>query len=310
MYKSLGVKVDKIHKVLSFNHSAWMAPYIQLNTSYREKATNNFEKNYYKLKNNAVFGRSMMNLRGQRKIKLVRRWEGKGGARHHIANPAFERFKIFSDNLIAVELKKTEIFYNSPLFVGVICLDLSKSLMFNLLYNDIKPYFGDKLTCAYSDTDSFIFLIKDLDPYEFMKNNPHLFDTSDFKPDNPYGIQLLNKKKIALLKDEAGGKQIAEYVGLRSKLYTYRLDDESGTCTIKAKGLTKSVIRKLEFEDYKDCLFQGTDYSPVYKKQRLFRSENHQLFTVEENKLTLSSKDDKRVICEDGISTLPFGYEE
>lgn len=306
LYKSLGMKIDKIHRVLGFDHSNWMAPYVQLNAEQREKATTSFAKNFFKLMVNAVFGKTCENIRKHRDIHLVRSWHGTKGARKLVVKPNFKKITIFSENLVAIELKKTEILYDKVLYVGQTVLDLSKKHFYDIYYNKLKPGFGDSLQLCYVDTDSYIMKVTNSNPYQFMKNNPHLFDTSDYPVDNPYGISLANKKKIGLVKDEAAGRQIVEMVALRPKMYAYRFENE--TPIRKAKGLTKMIVRTLTFEDYKKCLFEGDDYEPVRKKQRNIRSENHVLFTVEENKITLSSKDDKRIIEHDGIKTVPYGY--
>lgn len=309
LYVRLGLKIDRIHRVLKFDHSDWMQQYIMMNTRLRERATNSFEKNYYKLKNNAVYGKTIENVRKRRDIKIVRKWLGRGQARKRIASPHFKKITIFSEDLAAIELKKTEVFYDKPIYVGVSVLDLSKSLLYDMFYNKIRPSFGDKMILMYVDTDSYIFKILDVNPYLFLKQNPDLFDTSEYEEDNPYGIVRANQKKIGLVKDETAGKIVAEFVGLRSKMYAYRLEGRDDSLK-KAKGLGRSVVKRLTFQDFKNCLFPNIDYEPEYKKQRMIRSDHLVLFTVEENKLTLSGNDDKRRIAKDGIDTFPFGFEE
>ena len=105
------------------------------------------------------------------------------------------------------------------------------------------------------------------------------------------------------MKDECGGEQITEFVGLRAKMYSYRVNGDEEK---KAKGVKKNVIKKdLAFDDYYQCLLET---KPVYKKMNLIRSEKHNLYTQTVNKIALSADDDKRVISEDGISTLAYGH--
>ena len=130
------------------------------------------------------------------------------------------------------------------------------------------------------------------------------FDTSDYPKDHPSGIETgINKKVIGMFKDEAAGKQIEEFVGLRSKLYSYQM---AGVDYKKAKGVKKNVVKKsITHEDYKNCLFTKQEQS---RRMNVIRSYHHEIFTEEVNKMALSADDDKRVIMEDGISTLSYGH--
>ena len=104
---------------------------------------------------------------------------------------------------------------------------------------------------------------------------------------------------IGKFKDEAAGKQITHFVGLRPKLYTYKIEEKGETR--KAKGVRKNVIKKsLSFEDYKKCLFTE---EPVMKEMNIIRSQNH-IFSMTVKKVALSANDDKRLICENKIDTL------
>ena len=170
----------------------------------------------------------------------------------------------------------------------------------------LKNHFGDNLKLCYVDTDSYLVKIMGENPYDFIKDNNSLFDTSNYSVNNQHKIQLLNKKKVGLLKDELGGCQMNEFVGLLPKMIAFKTDNENDECK-KAKGLGRNVIKKLTFEDYKSCLFQGEEYEPMYKKQKMIQSEDLQLYTVEVSKKTLSSKDDKRISIDD-FETIPYGF--
>ena len=109
----------------------------------------------------------------------------------------------------------------------------------------------------------------------------------------------INKKVIGKFKDEASGKQITHFVGLRPKLYSFKIEDEKET--LKAKGVKKNVIKNtLLFEDYKECLFSEKE---VMRNMNIIRSHNHDIYSITVNKIALSSNDDKRMICEDKINT-------
>ena len=121
-YLEMGLRVTAVHRGRSFNQSPWMEPYIRKNTELRKTAANSFEKHFFKLMNNSVFGKTIENIRKRQKkpTKLV-------------ARPNFDRSTIFDPNLIAVHMKKTELYFNKPVYVGQAILDLSKILMFDFI---------------------------------------------------------------------------------------------------------------------------------------------------------------------------------
>ncbi|XP_072383783.1 uncharacterized protein [Diabrotica undecimpunctata] len=186
-----GLILTKIHKVLKFNQSAWLRPYIELNTNLRAAATNSFEKNLFKLMNNAVFGKTMENQRRHRIVKLCKKWHGRYGAKNFIASSRFHSRTIFSENLVAIELKKSEVCFNKPLYIGAAILDISKLCMYDFHYNFMLPTMGEKnCSLLYMDTDSFIYELQCSDAYrEVLKAHPSKFDTSDYAENNPYEIE-------------------------------------------------------------------------------------------------------------------------
>lgn len=298
----LGVEMTKIHRAIKFNQSFWLKKYIDLNTEFRKHAKNEFEKNHFKLNNNAIFGKSMENIRNRRNIKLVTKWGGKGGARSVIAKINFKKSVIVNEDLFMVELGKTHIKFNKPLFVGMAILDISKDLMYDFHYYYIqKIYKNPKL--LYMDTDSLIYVFTDEDPYIKMKKDIKRFDTSDYAIDNRYGIPQANKKIVGLFKDENSGLIMTEFVGLRAKMYSFSLENDN--VLSKAKGISKNVTNTLTIDDYKNALFKN---HKLYKRQNNIISKNHNIFTIEQNKLTLSSFDDKRFIEENNVETLPWGH--
>lgn len=127
-----GLLLKKVHRVLKFKQSAWLKPYIDLNTKHRTLAKNEFGKSFYKLLNNAVYGKTMENLRLRTDIRLVSKWDGQGKnvGRKLVAQPNFKRCKIFDRNLVAIELNKSHILMNRPIIVGMCVLEISKVLIF------------------------------------------------------------------------------------------------------------------------------------------------------------------------------------
>ena len=159
------------------------------------------------------------------------------------AKPNYDRCTIFVENLIAVHLKKTMIYFNKPVYLGMSILDLSKSLMYDFHYNYIKTKYGDKAKLLFTDTDSLACEIKTKDFYKDI--NPDIderFDISDYQTNHPSGIKTrLNSKVLGMCKDEAGGKPIVEFVGLRVKLYSYKMLD--GSEDKKFKGVIRNVTK-------------------------------------------------------------------
>src|SRR5258708_23695471 len=179
-------------------------------------------------------------------------------------------------------------------------LDLSKSLMYDFHYNYIKKKYGRDAELLFTDTDSLMYDIKTDDVYKDISGDvDRLFDTSEFPKDHPSGLKTgVNKKVIGMFKDEASGKQILEFIGLRSKLYSYKMFDV-GKEKKKCKGVKKNVVQKsITNDDYKKCLLTGRN---KLRKMNVIRSHLHDIYTEEVNKVALSADDDKRVILEDGI---------
>ena len=290
---------QKVHRGIKFYQSPWMEPYIRKNTELRKTASSSFEKDFFKLMNNSVFGKTIENIRKRQNVNII---DNRKIAVKLSSKPNCERLTISDENSVAVYMKKTEVYFNKPIYVGQAILDLSKTLMFDFQYNYIKNIYGNNAELLFTDTDSLMYLIQTDDFYhDINKDIKKKFDTSDYPENHPSGIKTgVNKKVIGKFKDEAAGKQITHFVGLRPKLYTFRVEEKGETR--KAKGVKKNVIKKsLSFEDYKKCLFSEEE---VMKEMNIIRSQNHDIFSMTANKVALSANDDKRSICENRINTL------
>ncbi|CAH3166485.1 unnamed protein product [Porites lobata] len=221
-YLELGMRITAVHRGISFYQSSWMEPYIRKNTELRKSASNNFEKDFFKLMNNSVFGKTIENIRKRQNIELVNNRERAA----KLANrPNFDRCTIFDRNLIAIHMLNTEVYFNKPVYVGQAILDLSKTLMFNFHYTYIREKYGNKAESLFTDTDSLMYQIKTKDFYKDI--SPDIltkFDTSDYPSNHKSGILTgANKKVIGMFKDEVAGKQITHF--------------------------------KIDFDDYVKCLF-------------------------------------------------------
>ena len=297
-----GLVLKDVYRVIKFNQEAWLKPYIDINTKLRTEAKNEFKKEFFKLMNNSVFGKTMENVRKHRDIKLVTTDEKRNKL---VSEPNYHTTKHFSENLLAIEMKKTKVKMNKPVYLGMSILDISKTLMYEFWYDYIKPKYKEKAKLCYMDTDSFIINIFTEDFFEDINNDvERWFDTSNYDKNDKRPLQIgVNKKVIGMFKDELGGKIMKEFCALRAKTYTYLMDDDSEKK--KAKGTKKCIIKhRIKFEDYKDSLFKN---NTILRSQLRFKSDLHNVYTEEVNKIAISSNDDKRLQTSDRITTYPYG---
>ena len=300
LYNDLGLKITKIHRVLEFNQSPWLKQYIDFNTNKRKNAKNAFEKDFFKLMNNSVFGKTMENLRKRVDVRLV---TDEKKLMKMTSKPTYVSSRIFNENLVAVHKIKETLTLNRPAYIGMCILDLSKTLMYDFHYNYIKKKYGDKAKLLFTDTDSLTYEIETKDIYKDFWNDKDKFDNSDYDQDSQY-FDNSNKKVIGKFKDESAGVPITEFVGLRSKMYSYMKDNHRGGRT--AKGIKKYIIKNnIKHENYKETLFNNEQ---MHHKMKTIRSNNHQIGSYELNKVSLSCFDDKRYILEDGMTSYAYGH--
>ena len=155
-----GLKLKKVHRVIEFEQEAWLKEYIDVNTELRKKATNYFEKDFFKLMNNAVFGKTMENVRKHRDIKLVKSNKKRNKL---VSEPNFHTMKLIDNNLAIIEMKKVKVKMNKPIYLGLSILDISKITMYEFWYDYVKNKYQDKPRLCYMDTDSFVVNIKTKD---------------------------------------------------------------------------------------------------------------------------------------------------
>ena len=293
-----GLKIKKVHTIIEFNQKAWLKPYINMNTELRKLAKVDSEKDLFKLMNNAVFGKTMENIRKHRDIKLVTTERKRSKL---VSEPNYHTINYISEDLSIIEMNKTRVKMNKPKCLGLSILDISKTLMYEFWYDYMKPKYNDNVKLCYIDTDSFVMNIKTEDFYKDIANDVEKrFDTSNYEVNRPLPIGK-NKKVIGLMKDELGGKIITEFVTLRPKTYSYCKEDK------KAKGTKKCIIKRMiKFNDYKNCLLQD---EVLLKSQQRFISKKHDVYTENINKVALSNNDDKRIVSSDKITSYPYGYK-
>ena len=222
-----GLKLKKIHRIIEFNQEAWLKPYIDMNTKLRKIAKNDFEKDLFKLMNNSVFGKTVENIRKHRDIKLVTTDKKRSKL---VSEPNYHTINLISEDLSIIEMKKTKVKMNKPIYLGLSILEISKILMYEFWYDYMKPKYNDNVKLCYMDTDSFIMNIKTNDFYEDITSDvENRFDTSNYEVNRP--LPTGKNKKVT---DELGGKIITEFVTLRPKTYLFLTDD--GKEDKKAKG--------------------------------------------------------------------------
>ena len=306
-----GLLLKKVHIVISFRQEAWLKPYINLNTELRKNAKNEFEKDFYKLKINSIYGKTVQNDRKHRDIKLVTT-ENK---RNKLASePNYHSSKFISKDLLIMEMEKTEVKINKPIYLGQAVLDLSKTLMYEFWYDYLKPIYGEEIRLCYTDTGSFIMHIKTDDFYKDISADvDKWFDTSNFNKNDNRPLEIgKNKKVLGKFKDELGGKIMTKFVALRAKRYSFLIDDftdddyeKNRIVNKKAKGTKKCIVkRETLFNNYIDSLFKN---KVLYRSQQRFKSDHYKVYTEEVNKIALSSNDDKRIQTFDNVTTYPYG---
>ena len=228
-------------------------------------ATNNFEKDFFKLMNNSVFGKTIENIKRHRNINLLTTEEKYLPT---VMKPNFKSGVLFGEKLMGCEVVKFKVVMNKPVYLGQVIIDLSKIIMYEFHYDFMVLKYGDRLKLCYMYTDSLVYYIKTNDFYADIADDVQTrFDTSGYIPNKPLPVGL-NKKVIRLMKDELGGKIMTEFVALRPKLYSYEKLD--GSEDKKCKGIKKCIVRT--------CLFNN---STEYRSQLMFRSSKHEVRTIE-----------------------------
>ena len=216
VYVRNGMKVDKLNSVLKFKQSKWMAPYVNLNTSWRQNASTKTAKDFFKLMNNSAFGKCCESMRSRLNANIVRNEEELLESTDKFN---MKSFKIINQNLAVICMRKTKILWQKPTIVGATILDLSKAFMFQYHYEHMKKWFN--CTLLYSDTDSLTYAIKTEDLYKDLQK-PHIKEHFDFS-NYPHASPLFdntNHMVTLKFKDELAGKVMQEFVGLKPKMYS------------------------------------------------------------------------------------------
>lgn len=307
-YISNGMSLKHIHRIMVFKQKAWMKDFIEFNISKRAVCETDFEKDFFKLINNACFGRSCMNKRKRIAVKVV---NNKLAARRYVAKPTYKYFHRITDNLLLFIMNQPVVMLDAPIYTGAAILDLSKEIMYRFHYDEIRKNFPNS-ECLFTDTDSLCYLIKTQNVYKDLYKIRHKFDFSEYPTSGDKDICRLhskkNRKKIGTMKDEACGSIIEEFVGLAPKCYSLKIGNKNKNT---AKGVKKIIKKRMLSHDvYRNVL---KTHSRLFSSSKSIRSrmnatENLGLYTIYETKSSLSCFDSKRFIRSDGINTYAHGH--
>jgi hypothetical protein len=272
------------------------------NTKCRAESKNEFEKNFFKLMNNSVFGKTMENVRKHKRLDLCTTEEEqiKCQSKFNFDGDPI----IFNENLIGNFMKKTTVTLNKPIHIGFAVLELSKLIMYDFYYNTMKKKYGNKMKLLFTDTDSLCLGIETEDLFEDLKEIKSELDTSNYPENHPL-YNKGNKAVVGKFKDEAGSKIITEFVGLRSKLYSYQIQDDIEDHK-RCKGVKKSCVKhELSHNDYKDVLLNEKQKKCSFN---ILQSKKHIIHSVNiKDKIALSCFDDKRYLY-NYKDSLAFGH--
>lgn len=300
-YVKQGLKVTKIHRIIQFVQKPWLRDYILLCTTKRQESKSAFEKNFWKLMVNAIYGKSIEDVRKHTEIKLELSLDG---AMKQMRRPMCEKFFILDENKALFKMRRRKVHLNKPIFVGFTVLEFSKLHIYQLHYDIFKKYFGEYIELIYTDTDSLIYHIKTDNIYNDFKKLHYIFDFSDYPKDHFSGLSTdIHKKKLGYLKDEMNGKHILEFIALKPKVYAMKTEDSTKKT---AKGVQKAVLKSMvSLDDYKTSLFE---LKLFHHDMRAIRSKGHAIKSIQTHKLALNPFDDKRYLKLDGVTSYAFGH--
>ena len=277
-----GTIVEKVHSVISFKQSRWLEIYIYISfiTQKRNKANNDFEKDFYKVLSNAFYGKTMENVRNGLKIKPTKKDDYKEIIKQqskltfNAIHKSYEICDIYT-------FKQNEVHMDKPIYLGFSVLELSKLLLHETYYDKLQPYFGqENIQLHYMDTDSFVLSVNTKDTNKDLKNLEDIFDFSNLD-ENHELFSNKNKKVIGKFKIKTPKNiWIDEFLWFRSILDAFKCGDHSKN---KLKGISKSQSKHIKFEEYKNCL-DGVEYQRKCNNYNI-RSINHEMHPQEVRKI-------------------------
>lgn len=303
LYLELGLKLVKVHRVLSFQTSVFLAKYVTYCTTKRAESKSEFKKRLFKLFSNANFGKFIQQTRSYLSCVIV---SNPADFQKYVTKPNFSNFKVLGGNFIACFMKPKSIYFNQSWGIGFTILERSKWLIFHNYYKIIKPALEGRVSVCFTDTDSLLLKIKtDLTMDEVMQKLSGIMDFSNYDSKHEL-FNADNRNKIKFWKDENKGNVVVAFCGICSKTYSMIVCKPDGTDlghNSKCKGVGRCCKDNIMFEDFKKCI----DYIDIHMvEQYRIQSKDHIIRTVKSNRLAYSSFDDKRfLIC--SVHSVPYG---
>ena len=349
-YLEQGLIVTAVHSVLTFDQSPWLKPYISFNTDRRTESKTKFDKDFFKLMSNAVFGKTMENVMGRVDMEFVSSNQKWG---HHatkcdktmmrkLASPYYNRAMLYNEDLVAILKKKRQVVLNKPIFAGLAILDLSKLHMYKFHYNIMKPRYPlrDELRLCFTDTDSLCYKIQTKDFFQDIVGTEEVegmlehFDLSDFPQDHPI-VNMIAQKMFNTDCDELTSEQREQVLKKKdeNKKVLGKFKDECNGTSVSqfiglrpklyslkvgdttkqaGKGIKTSFLKKhIGHEKFVDCL---TSAELAVQRQRetwvKLTTNRQQVSTTRVCKVTLCAFDNKRYLLGDGITSYSYGHKD
>lgn len=316
LYVKLGWVIDQIHTVISFNQSEWLRPYIDYCLYERKITTSKFHKEMWKLLVNAVYGKFLENMRNRMNIHFFTSADTKRMDKYR-QKFNYKRSELIHEDLEMIEMGKLKCSLNRPIHVGIAILHLSKEIMYDFFYNEIRKRYPNA-RLIYTDTDSLHLYIETEDIYKDMVDDKEFFnkfDLSEYSMDNPMfncipisEIQK-NKKRPGKFSDDNDGVVVREEVVLKSKMYLIQREDHTKKNT--AKGVQKVLQEGFTLEDYKSTRFHEWHPENMLKRRNTYNihcDKNLKMSIRETPKIVFSCFDDKRYRLDDGIHSWAYGH--
>ena len=304
-YLKHGLRLTKIHRVIEFDQGNFCKEYIDFTAKKRATSKSDFKKRMAKLLANANFGKWLQNVRKYIDVKIVSK---ETTAAKWINSPRFISSRQLSPDLIAIFLKKKKVVLDRKYSIGFSILEISKLIMYEYFYEVIVPRFGEKnVDIILSDTDSFLLHIRNHTREQAREKMSDVMDYSNLAKNDTF-YDAGRAKVPGYLKTETPTSRITECVAPKSKCYAFRSvpDDANSkeqSVEKKCKGITKSRIKKMKIDSYRECVQNMT----VVKTQiARLQSKNHNIQTILQNKVSLSSFCDKRYLLHCGKHSLPY----
>lgn len=300
LYIKHGLKVTKIHKVMRFKQSNFLKTYIDYYTAKRKASKTPFAKRLYKFFVNAVYGKFIEQIRNYLECKIC---TTKKEVMKNITNVRFESLKIISNKLVVIFLKPEKLVFNKAYPIGFSILELSKLFMYQQYYECIRPRLSN-CEVLFSDTDSLALVVFNETKTDNIAKMHDMIDFSNYDVSHPK-FNTKHANTLGYWKDELQGHSIKEYVGLRAKCYTIKMEKRNKTeIKTTCKGIRKGYKKAIPFSKFRKCI-QTINQETI--TQYNIQSKSHIVNTMRLKKICFGSFDDKRYLFNCGFHSVPYG---